>query len=438
MKIAILGSRGFPSTYGGYETLVRYLARRLVNDGHDVSVYCRSPSEGRRTWTVEGVRCIWTPGSDTTSASTLSFGVTSHLHAAAEGFDAALVLNIANGYFLPLLSARGVPTVLNTDGLEWERGKWGPAARKVFYQGARMSARHADILVSDSQAIADIWQRMFGIRPRFIPYGADTEPMLDDARVTALGLRSRNYALAVARLIPENNVALTLDALEQTVTHHPAVVVGSATYVSPLEARLRDLDHAGRIRWLGHVSDQALLTQLWSNCGVYVHAHSVGGTNPALLQALGAGAPTLALDTSFNHEVIGRKEQLFPQDASQLALRIDQVLSDDAIQREWAAHGRATVASRYTWQSVCDAYLEALRDAIETKAGGRRNARAIANRRATGGREALPRRASTSKSDGAVRLHLTARARLIPHASRGSSERRCPLGANLPEASEEM
>jgi glycosyltransferase involved in cell wall biosynthesis len=368
MKIAILGSRGFPSTYGGYETLVRHLARRFAQDGHDVTVYCRAPSEGRRQWMVEGVRCISTPGADTMSASTLSFGLTSHLHAATEAYDAALVLNIANGYFLPLLSARDIPTVLNTDGLEWKRGKWGPTARKVFYQGARMSARHADVLVSDSRAIAEIWYGEFGTRPRFIPYGGGMDAAPGDARVKALGFRSGTYALAVARLIPENNVALTLDALAMTATHHPAIVVGSANYLSPIENRLRQLDHSGAIRWLGHVSDQELLAQLWSNCGVYVHAHSVGGTNPALLQALGAGAPTLALDTPFNREVIERDDQLFPFDARQLAISIEHVLGDDQIQGAWAAHGRATVASRYTWQSVCDAYLQALQDAIVRKA----------------------------------------------------------------------
>jgi len=364
MKLAILGSRGFPSTYGGYETLVRHLSRGLVQDGHEVTVYCRTRFHGQREWIVEGVRCIWTPGRDTSSASTLSFGFTSHLHAAARGFDAALVLNVANGYYLPLLAKRGIPTVLNTDGVEWERGKWGPVARAVFYRGAQLSARYADVLVSDSRAIGDIWQEEFEVRPRFIPYGASLDVGESDARVRALGFRSRTYALAVARLIPENNVALTLDALELTSQHHPAIVVGSANYTSPLETRLRNLDHEGRLRWLGHVSDQELLAQLWANCGVYVHGHSVGGTNPALLQALGAGAPTLALDTPFNREVIAREEQLFPHDSGQLAVRIDQVLGDNALQRCWAKCGRETVAARYTWQSVCDDYLDALRHAI--------------------------------------------------------------------------
>jgi glycosyltransferase involved in cell wall biosynthesis len=370
IKIAILGSRGYPSTYGGYETLVRHIARAWASDGHEVTVYCRTRRAGdpARTWEVDGVRCIWTPGRDTKSASTLSFGLTSHVDAAARHFDAALVLNVANGFYLPLLVARGIPTVVNTDGVEWARGKWGPTARKVFHKGAELSARYADVLVSDSRAIADVWDEEFGVRPRYIPYGAEVQRELGHNRVTDLGFEPRTYALAVARLTPENNVELTLDAVDAMADRRPAIVVGSANYGSDIEERLQGLDEAGRIRWLGHVHDQELLMQLWAHCGVYVHGHSVGGTNPALLQALGAGAPTLALDTPFNREVIVHEDQFYPHDAASLACRMEEVLASDATQRAWASRGKLTIHSRFQWQCVCDAYECALRDAIEISA----------------------------------------------------------------------
>ncbi len=326
MNVAILGSRGFPSTYGGYETLVRYLARDWTQQGHAVTVYCRSRETRRRRWVSEGVCCRWTPGLDSNRWSTLSFGATSHVHASLQNYDAVLVLNVANGYFLPFLRARGIPCAVNTDGIEWERGKWGPAARRVFRGGAAMSARYADVLIADSQAIAAIWTAQFGAASRFIPYGA---PVLTDVptdRVEALGLVPSSYVLAVARLIPENNVDLLLDALALIPSRPPAVVVGSATSDSALVRRLRQLDRDATVKWLGHVADQELLTQLWANCGVYVHGHSVGGTNPALLQALGAGAPTIALDTVFNREVLGNDVQTFPPDAAALSRRIVDVL----------------------------------------------------------------------------------------------------------------
>jgi glycosyltransferase involved in cell wall biosynthesis len=363
LRIGILGSRGFPSTYGGYETLVRHIARRWVAEGHDVTVYCRSRDESRRVWTSEGVRCRWTPGIDSTSLSTLSFGATSHLDAAFRRFDVVLVLNVANGFFLPLLKARKIPSVVNTDGIEWERGKWGRFARRVFLTGAQLTARYADLLVADSKAIGDLWQTKFGVQSRFIPYGGAIVREHSSSRIEALGLEPERYVLAVARLIPENNVGLLLDAVAGGTIDAPVVVVGSATSKGPLEERLRDLDRHGQVRWMGHVSDQELLLELWGKCAVYVHGHSVGGTNPALLQALGAGAPTLALDTVFNREVIGEDEQLFSAQPESLASAINDVLADAERRVRFRARGQAIVQDRYSWDDVCTAYMDALLDA---------------------------------------------------------------------------
>lgn len=362
LRLAIIGSRGFPSTYGGYETLVRHVAPDWARRGHKVTVYCRSRPEGLggRTWTCDGVRCVWTPGRDSKALSTPTYGATAVFDSALRGHDVALVLNVANGFYLPILKAARIPTVVNTDGVEWERGKWGKVEQKAFLAGARLTARFADLLVADSEAIARIWQRRFSVTSTFIPYGATLFDHYDDKRITPLGLTSRRYILVVARLIPENNVELTLDALELMRGDVEAVVVGSSNYNSPLEARIRDMAGRGKLRWLGHVHDQDLLTELWANCGAYVHGHSVGGTNPALLQALGAGAPTLALDTEFNREVIGGNEQLFVHDPNVLATRLEQLTSSPAMQQRFAALGKATVAERYSWNSVSDAYLETL------------------------------------------------------------------------------
>jgi glycosyltransferase involved in cell wall biosynthesis len=370
-RLAIIGSRGYPSTYGGYETLVRYLAKAWVERGHDVTVYCRDQEEGKTVWERDGVTCRWTPGHDSKSLSTLSFGMSSQLDAARRGFDAALVLNIANGFFLPALKAAGIATAVNTDGIEWKRGKWGSAAKRVFFAGAKATARHADLLIADSQAIADIWRQTFDAEATFIPYGAPVLHDECDHRVRAVGLVPGEYALVVARLIPENNVELILDGLDRLDQRPPIVVVGSANFDSALEGRLRDLDHHGAVRWLGHVHDQELLTQLWANCGVYLHGHSVGGTNPALLQALGAGAPTLALDTCFNREVIGADDQLFPAEPGSLAEKIGATLASPVRQAAMAEHGREVIGTRYVWEDIIDRYYEALVEAVARRSGGR-------------------------------------------------------------------
>lgn len=366
-RVAIVGSRGFPSTYGGYETMVRYLARDWVKRGLDVTVYCRERSGNQRSWEQEGVHCRWTPGLNTTALSTLSFGFTSHLDASRQGFDAVLVLNIANGYFLPLLRRRSVAVALNTDGVEWERGKWGKLARHVFRRGAEASARHADVLVADSEAIGAIWRKAFEVDSVFVPYGAPVlEPSSAD-RVRGLGLEPDSYILVVARLVPENNVELILDAAAN-LDGQQLVVVGSGDGGSSLERRLADLDHRS-VHWLGHISDQHLLSDLWCHCGLYIHGHSVGGTNPALLQALGAGAPTLALDTPFNREVLDADDQLFPFDADALSERIAGAMSDPSLRKVWSRSGQETIHSRYSWEDVSDRYLCALELAIQRRTG---------------------------------------------------------------------
>jgi glycosyltransferase involved in cell wall biosynthesis len=361
MKFAILGSRGFPSTYGGYETLVRHLAPYLVRQGHEVTVYCRGRHEGEKIWFVDGVRCIATRGHESKSLSTLSFGATATLDASRRGFDSVLVLNIANGFWFPALRAARTPFVVNTDGIEWERGKWSQLGRAIFRMGAWMTAHNATALICDSEAIGTIWKDRFGTDSTFIPYGAPVPDEIGRERLDSVLQTGEAYLLVVARLAPENNVKLTLDALELLGEEAPyAVIVGSANFDSPLDARLQELQATGRVLWLGHVHDQRLLTELWAHSSVYVHGHSVGGTNPALLQALGAGAPTLTLDTPYNAEVLPFAEQRFPHDARVLADRIRSVVSSPPLQEEMAQRGRAIVRERYAWDDVCRAYMDVL------------------------------------------------------------------------------
>lgn len=361
LSFAIIGSRGFPSTYGGYETLVRYLARHMVAEGHHVTVYCREPKDGRRVWHEEGVRCIATRGKDSKQLSTLSFGASSIADAALRRYDAALVLNIANGFWLPALRAAGVPFAVNTDGLEWKRAKWSKLGKAVFRTGAELTARLAPELICDSEALGDIWEEDFGRKSTFIPYGGELRGELTDERVRGLGVEPGKYALVVARLAPENNVELTLDAVELLGDDAPKlVVVGSANFDNPITGRLERMQSDGKVLWLGHVADQDLLAELWQHCGVYVHGHSVGGTNPALLQALGAGAPTIALDTVFNREVLANGGHLFEGNSRVLSQQLAAVVASESLRYAMSERGRKVCAARYTWERVCLAYTESL------------------------------------------------------------------------------
>ncbi len=365
-SIAIIGSRGYPSTYGGFETFVGRFAPYLRDTGVDVTVYCRDPSPvaGSSVDELDGIRRIHSRGWNTRSASTLTHGLSAFRDARHRAYDAALVLNVANGFFLPLLRRAGTPTAVNVDGLEWQRGKWGPAARMVFRRGALATARFADEIVIDSNALRDVWQDTFGRSSTFIPYGADVpdRSSADDDEIARIGLESGSYLLVVARLVPENNVELALDALERLDYRIPVVIVGSAGVPTELEDRLRMLAaRFDQFHWLGHVHNQELLRQLWQLCAVYFHGHSAGGTNPALLQALGYGAPTIAFDSEFNHEVLtGSDDCFFTNDAEAVAKLISSIIDDPYKREELSRTNQRIVAERYRWSDVCAEYSSLL------------------------------------------------------------------------------
>jgi glycosyltransferase involved in cell wall biosynthesis len=366
MRVAILGSRGYPSTYSGYETLVRHLAPGLRDRGFDVTVYCRAtdvprPARGISD-EIDGIARIWTAGLNGKSTSTLSHGFTSIRDAARRGFDAALVLNVANGYFLPTLRRAGIPTAVNVDGIEWERDKWNALGKAVFRRGASLVARNADEIIVDSRAIGDYWQRVFARTGTFIPYGADVHTDVPSDRLAEIGVERGTYVLVIARIVPENNVGPFLDAVELLDHATPVVVVGSAVGRSALETRLAHLASTRRaFHWLGHVSDQELLRQLRAHCGVYWHGHSVGGTNPSLLEAMGCGAPIIAVDTVYNREVLDNEEQICQATSAQLAHTFQQVLSTENTRDSTALHEQRVVARRYRWTDVCCQYATILR-----------------------------------------------------------------------------
>ena len=369
MRIAIIGSRGYPSYYGGFETFVRRLAPDLRNRGHDVTVYGRGGGLRYRTRTTDGIRCLDVPGIETKSLSTLAHGFFASMHASRSDFDVALVVNVAHGYFLRGFQVAGIPTVVNVDGIEWLRAKWGALAKSVFRMGARLTASRGSVLVADSKAVADIWKTELGRRPKHIAYGADVVHGNGQDRVLGLGLEPQSYLLVVARLVPENNVSLFLDAVEDLPERPQVVVVGAANYSCPVARRLEELSARQEVTWLGHVDDQTLLGQLWSNCRLYVHGHSAGGTNPALLQALGFGAPTTALDTPFNREVLESfPHALYPADVDDLRQMISRELQQPGSHATAVHDGQSLVGRAYSWDDICAQYEHLLIEAAETAA----------------------------------------------------------------------
>ncbi len=262
-SVAIIGTRGYPSYYGGFETAVRKIAPYLVDCRWEVNVYGRSGATKDDDPTRDPrVRSTATVGLENKSLSTLTFGLTSVLHAMCVKPDIALVMNVANGFWLPLLRLRGIPSVVNVDGIEWERAKWGRLAKSVFRLGARFTARFGTVLVSDSVEIQRRWKAEFRRNSVFIPYGGDVPGETGEV----LGFEHGTYVLMVARFVPENTVAEFFAAAERIAEDHPVVIVGSSGYGGELDDMAADLDkrHA-QVSWLGHVSDDQKLMSLWQH-----------------------------------------------------------------------------------------------------------------------------------------------------------------------------
>jgi glycosyltransferase involved in cell wall biosynthesis len=360
-SVVVIGTRGYPSYYGGFETAVRQLAPFLADAGWDVNVYCRvgqtkDDDEARDP----RVRTTRTVGLESKSLSTLSFGLSSVLHALWYRPQVALVMNVANGFFLPLLKLRGIPTVVNVDGIEWERAKWNGFAKFVFRLGARLTARYGTILISDSLEIQRRWKQDFGRDSVFIPYGAN----LSSPSEVVPGLKEESYVLMVARFVPENTVVEFFQAAEVLAEQHPVVIVGSSGYGGPLDEAAQRLAEHSNVQWLGHVSDDKKLLSLWHHAGVYFHGHSVGGTNPALVQAMACGAPVVARRTPYNAEVLTAEEHLVSPEPLAIERALRRMLTDHGLRAKARAANRARAASHYNWEDVCRKYELTLQEAM--------------------------------------------------------------------------
>jgi glycosyltransferase involved in cell wall biosynthesis len=353
VRIALLGTRGVPARYGGFETAVEEIGSRLVIRGHDVTVYCRSAD---RSPEYLGMRRVVLPAVRLRSAETLTHTALSVAHQVRRRADVAIVFNAANAPLVPALHSLGVPVAVHVDGLEWQRGKWGRIGRRYYLAAERAAVRWADALIADAVAIQEYYRRRYGAASHFLAYGA---PVLRDPalhRLSHLGLEPGGYHLVVARFEPENHVDLVLRGYVASSSQQPLVVVGSAPYASAHVAELERVAAADdRVRMLGAIWDQELLDALYAGAACYLHGHSVGGTNPSLLRALGAGASVAAFDVDFNREVIGEAGVYFADD-DEVTTILKQVEADPEGARIRAEEGRHSVARRYRWDDVAAGY----------------------------------------------------------------------------------
>ena len=355
MRIAILGTRGIPASYGGFETFAEQLSTRLVARGHEVTVYCRAHYVSPRQLEYHGVRLKVLPTIRHKYFDTVVHAFLSALSAVPARYDAALICNAANALFTPILRWTGTPVAINVDGLEHKRKKWNWLGRSYYLLSEKLATILPNEIVTDARVIQDYYLTRYHTPSTMIAYGADVERRPDPALVRQWRVEPNRYVLYVSRLEPENNAQMVIEAFKKVRTAHKLLIVGDAPYaeeyINELRARAR---RDRRIIFTGFVfgKDYRALQQ---NAYCYIHATEVGGTHPALLEAMGYGNCVLTLGTPENIEVVGEAGIPY-RDENDLAEQLQRVLRDGSLVHSYRHRAQARVQQLYDWEHVVDRY----------------------------------------------------------------------------------
>ena len=350
MRIALLGTRGIPANYGGFETFAEEISVRLSERGHQVTVYCRqrfgAPS-------YRGVHLEYLPTIRHKYFDTIAHTALSTAHLLTRRFDVVLYCNAANAIFTFVPRLLGMPTALNVDGLERHRKKWNALA-KAWYQISEWLATWCpSAVVTDAAQIRDYYLARYRKHSTFIPYGAEVGKVPRCDAVRALGLEPGQYVLYVSRLEPENHALAVRQAFEQVNTPFRLALIGDAPYAASYIRQVKDTRDP-RITIPGAIYGDAY-HQLQSHSAVYIQATEVGGTHPALIEAMGRGAMVLYLSNPENEEVAGGAA--VPFTFENLPEKLQWAVSLPEEERaEWGRRAMHRIETAYSWESVTDQY----------------------------------------------------------------------------------
>ncbi len=355
-----------PAAHGGFETFAEHLALHLVQRGWRVTVYCQEEGNGpavQDEW--QGVQRVRIPVAQPGPRGTVVFDWKATLHAATAG-DLCLTLGYNTALFCAVLRLRGAPNVINMDGIEWRRDKWGALAKAWFWVNEKAGCWLANHLVADHPEIArHLARNVSGSKITTIAYGADALVGLMDAPVRALGLLPGCYLTLVARPEPENSVLEVVQAFSRRQRGHTLAVLGAYSESNPYHCTVRAAASA-EVRFLGAIYDKPVLQALRVHCSAYVHGHRVGGTNPSLVEALGAGNAVLAHDNRFNRWVAGDAARYF-DGVDSCAAALDALLVDESVLRALRMAARQRFEQAFTWPMILQQYETLLAAWLPTK-----------------------------------------------------------------------
>ncbi len=356
LKIAIIGSRGYPYVYSGYETLVKEVSERLVKKGHKVRVYCHSSLFKNKPRKVNGISLVYTPSIETKYLSQFVNSFFSFIHVCFSSFDIIFIVNSANGPFGILTKIFRKKTCINVDGLEWLRPKWKGLGSIYFLFASKLATIFFDEIVTDSLEMNKIYRSQFKKDSSIIAYGSTMTNTEQKTILNKYKLEEKSYYLIVGRLIPDNNSTLICKGFLKSNSQKKIVIVGDVPYEDSYAKNIKSMENE-RIIFTGYIKSQENLTQLYKNCYCYIHGHEFGGTNPTMVNALDLNCNIISLNTIFNQEMLKYKKSIFFEKNTQSFTKsINEFEKNYKIIVD--ANKTYELDNMYKWENIANQYLK--------------------------------------------------------------------------------
>jgi glycosyltransferase involved in cell wall biosynthesis len=358
MRIAMLGIRGIPANFGGSETAVEEIGSRLVQRGHEVTVYCRKHKDNLPGQSVyKGMRRIVLPSVNTLNLDLMTHTFICLLQMNREHFDVVHFHGVGNALWLPLfkLVGRGAKSLLIVDGPDWQRPKWGRMARLAFRASFPMSVKWADEIISDNLQVQDLFRNQYRRETILVGYGADLEKPTTQAALQKYGLEAGKYILQVAAIVPDKGVHILVEAYEKLQTDLPLVIVGDTPYMTAYKAKVQSTKNP-RIHFLGYIYGIEY-RELLANCYMYIHPLIVDGTSPALLQAMAYGCPIIGSDLPEIDGTLADSGLRFKtSDSNDLCQKMSILIANPSFANELGLRARQRIVNYFSWEKVTDEY----------------------------------------------------------------------------------
>jgi len=355
MKIAIIGTRGVPARYGGFETIAEALSTGLVKKGHVVFVYCRKGNIPESPKKYQGINLVYTSYFTNKYLGTFSHVFFSITHAIFQKYDIALVFNVGVAPLCALLKLFNIKVILNVDGFEWYRKKWKWFAKIYFIFCALIAKFIVNEIITDSKDVQSYYQRKLSTKTTYITNGAYVSTVADNKILKKFNVLPYEYFFTASRLVPENNIDLMIRTYININTKKLFLIAGGSSYSDNYENKINEAIN-DRIVMLGPIYNPVELAVLHTFCYAYIHGNDAGGTSLGLLKALGYGNCVLTINTHSNKEVVGDSAILYDKSVLGLAQKIEYVLKNPKKVKVYRIKARERVRRKYTWNKIIDLY----------------------------------------------------------------------------------